>query len=119
MIRSQAGPNLDQFAWNSLTVRLRGTLDVDAGASAHHLVAVSTQSGTQYSVALSVNGVAVPLRRNRVLASDIFRAEEWLFDLAPQLQTGANLLAVQVSGPSPVFDLDVFRVPCLDTDWYY
>ena len=119
VIRSQAGPNLEQVVWNSPTVRLRGTLEVEAGASAQHLLAVSIQSRTAHSVALSVNGVAIPLRRNRVLASDIFRAEEWLFDLAPQLQSGANLLAVQVTGPSPVFDLDVFRVPCVDTDWYY
>jgi hypothetical protein len=119
VIRSQAGPNLEQFAWNSPTIRLRGTLEVEAGASAQRLFAVSIQSRTQHSVALSVNGIAVPMRRNRVLASDIFRAEEWLFDLAPQLQIGSNLLALQVTGPSSVFDLDVFRVPCVDTDWYY
>jgi hypothetical protein len=118
-IRSQAGPNLEQFVWNSSTVRLRGTLAVAAGASAQNLFAVSIQSRSQHSVALSVNGVAVSVRRNRVLASDIFRVEEWLFDLAHQLQVGANLLAVEVTGPSPVFDLDVFRVPCVDSDWYY
>ena len=119
VIRSQAGPNLEQFAWGSPTVRLRGTLEMAADVSAPNLIAVSIQSSTQHSVALSVNGVAIPTRRNRVLASDIFRAEEWLFDLAPQLQIGSNLLAIQVSGPSSVFDLDVFRVPCVDTDWYY
>jgi hypothetical protein len=118
--RSQSGPSYTQSVWKSPRVRLRGEFELNDIAPAQFLYAISIHSSTPHSIsAISVNGIAVPVRRNRVLSSDVFRNEEWLFDLAPMLRAGTNVVTVQVEGQSPVFDLDIFRVPCVDTDWYH
>lgn len=114
---SQSGPYLEGIVWNSPKVRLRGRFE--SGSLPQDLYAVSIHARTQHEVELRVNGIVVPARRHRVLASDISRNDEWLFDLAPAIRPGANLMAIQVSGPAAMFDVDVFRVPCVDADWYY
>ena len=56
--------------------------------------------------------------KGRLIYTPFSRNEEWLLDVTEHTRPGRNVLALAIDGQMPLFDLDVFELPCLDTEWY-
>ncbi len=115
----EAGPAAPGL-WGSPRQFLRGRLNIERLSGQHlYVVSLHSNGNSQHWIArFAVNGTDVGMTKSRVVASSVFRNEEWLFDLTGLLRDGENLIALAVDGQAPAFDLDVFELPCLDREWY-
>lgn len=106
--------------WRSGRLVLRGRY-VAGETARKRLLAVTAHSPPLTGVGLTeifVNGVAVAASKERVMYG-IYRNQEWLIDLTDRVKPGENVIALGFSSNGNAFDLDVFEVPCTDTDFYF
>jgi hypothetical protein len=127
MPRRTEGPSLaaddPRFVeWRSGRVVLRGRFTVaDITAGRKRFIAITAHSPPGSAVPLTelfVNGVATAPTRTRVMYG-IYLNQEWLVDLTDLVRPGENLIAIGFASARNTFDLDVFEVPCTDSEFYF
>lgn len=118
---SLAGPGSALVGWRSPQLLLRGRFDAATTAGRHALgVLVRSLGYSEHWIArASINGTALASPKDRVFLSTVSMSHEWFIDLTGRLQAGENVIALALDGQIPAFDLDVFDVPCLDSEWYH
>ncbi len=117
--RSLAGPHLALATWRSPQLLLRGNFAVDTAQPRRAFGMTIRSAGVHWIGGAFVNGVPITGIRDRVLLSSVARTQEWFLDVTSGLRAGENTIAIALDGQVAMFDLDIFEVPCLDTEWYY
>jgi hypothetical protein len=117
---SLAADNPRFSEWRTGRLVLRGRYMVDASRRKRFL-AVTTHSppgAPVQIVELFVNGAPVTPAKSRIMYG-IYLNQEWLIDLTNRVTAGENLIAIGFLSPGNFFDIDVFEVPCTDTEFYF
>jgi hypothetical protein len=113
-------PRFSQWKSGRLVLRGRYTLPATPTARTRFL-AIATHSPPGAAVPLTelfINGVAVAPVKARVMYG-IYLNQEWLVDATNHVRAGDNLIAIGFASPSNAFDVDVFEVPCTDSEFYF
>lgn len=106
--------------WRTGRLVLRGRYTVDSPGR-KRLLAVTTHSppgAPVQLVELFVNAVAMAPAKARIMYG-IYLNQEWLIDLGDRVTPGENLIAIGLVSSVNTFDLDVFEVPCTDSEFYF
>jgi hypothetical protein len=106
--------------WRSGRVILRGRYTL-ASPRDKPLLAITAHSPPSTVVGLTeifVNGAPLSASKERVMYG-IYRNQEWLVDLSGHVKAGETLIALGFAANGNAFDLDVFEVPCSDSEFYF
>ena len=106
--------------WRTGRLVLRGRYTVGTPGRKRFL-AITTHSppgAVVQNTELFVNAVPVVPTKTRVMYG-IYLNQEWLIDLTDRVTSGENLIAIGFVSAGNTFDLDVFEVPCTDSEFYF
>jgi hypothetical protein len=115
---SADNPRFSEWRTGRLVLRGRYTVRRPGGK---RLLAITTHSPPGAPVPITelfVNGVPMMPTKARVMYG-IYLNQEWLIDVTDRVTAGENLIAIGFLSPSNTFDLDVFEVPCTDSEFYF
>ncbi|MFQ5873712.1 MAG: hypothetical protein ACE5JL_07910, partial [Dehalococcoidia bacterium] len=99
------------YTWQGSSVHLRGWLHSPPEDRLQVVVSIRDDFASLHRVdAFFVNGQKVEVERTKVYNTVLARSYEALFDVTDTLKEGANLIALQISGTTPAFDLDIYEL---------
>lgn len=118
---SLGGHNHAVSVWRAPLVGVRGEFLIE-GPSRRRAFVVTIHSpvnSAHWIAKAFVNGVPMTPDKGRLIYTPFSRNEEWLLDATEHTRPGRNVIALAIDGQTPLFDLDVFELPCLDAEWYH
>jgi hypothetical protein len=117
---SLAADNPRFSEWRTGRLVLRGRYAVRTPGR-KRFIAITTHSPPGAPVSLTeffMNGVAITPSKSRVMYG-IYLNQEWLVEITNHVSAGESLIAIGVVSTGKLFDIDVFEVPCTDSEFYF